>query len=90
MLKIRIIERHRPSNKVLELFNSTNLNYTYMNGYTQVIERTNIKQVFPIVYKINNLIIYEFPKEYARKQFYIVDNKITCDLPDLKDYLVNH
>ena len=90
MLKIKVIERHKPSNKVLELFNSTNLNYTITNGYTQVIERTNIKQVFPIVYKINNLTIYEFPKEYARKQFYIVDNKITCDLLELKDYLVNH
>ena len=90
MLKIKIIEKHRPSNKVLELFNSTNLNYTITNGYTQVIERTNIKQVFPIVYKINNLTIYEFPKEYTRKQFYIVDNKITCDLLELKDYLVNH
>ena len=90
MLKIKVIEKHKPSNKVLELFNSTNLNYTITNGYTQVIERTNIKQVFPIVYKINNLTIYEFPKEYTRKQFYIVDNKITCDLPDLKDYLVNH
>ena len=90
MLKIKIIERHKPSNKVLELFNSTKLNYTITNGYTQVIERTNIKQVFPIVYKINNLTIYEFPKEYARKQFYIVDNKITCDLLELKDYLVNN
>ena len=56
----------------------------------QVIERTNIKQVFPIVYKINNLTIYEFPKEYVRKQFYIVNNKTTCNLPELKDYLVNH
>ena len=90
MLKIKIIERHKPSNKVLELFNSTKLNYTITNGYTQVIERTNIKQVFPIVYKINNLTIYEFPKEYARKQFYITKNKTTCDLHELKDYLVNH
>ena len=56
----------------------------------QVNERTNIKQVFPIVYKINNLTIYDFPKEYARKQFYIVDNKITCDLLELKEYLVKH
>ena len=90
MLKIKVIERHKPSNKVLELFNSTKLNYTITNGFIQVIERTNIKQVFPIVYKINNLTIYEIPKEYARKQFYIVDNKITCDLLELKDYLVNH
>ena len=43
MLKIKVIEKHRPSNKVLELFNSTKLNYTITNGYTQVIERTNIK-----------------------------------------------
>ena len=85
MLKIKVIEKHKPSNKVLELFNSTKLNYTFTNGYKQVIERTNIKQVFPIVYKIN-----EFPKEYARKQFYIVNNKTTCDLLELKDYLVNY
>ena len=90
MLKIKVIEKHRPSNKVSGLFNSTNLNYTITNGYTQIIERTNIKQVFPIVYKINNLTIYEFSKEYTRKQFYIVDNKITCDLHELKDYLVKH
>ena len=89
MLKVKVIEKHKPSNKDLELFNSTNLNYTYTNGYTQIIERTNIKQVFPIVYKIDNLIIYEFPKEYTRKQFYIVNNKITCDLNDLKDFLFN-
>ena len=89
MLKVKVIEKHNPSNKDLELFNSTNLNYTYTNGYTQVIERTNIKQVFPIVYKINNLIIYEFHKEYTRKQFYIVNTKISCDFNDLKDYLFN-
>ena len=84
MLKIKIIEKHRPSNKVLELFNSTNLNYTITNGYTQVIERTNIKQVFPIVYKINNLTIYEFPKEYAKKPYYVVEHNIACDLTELK------
>ena len=37
MLKIKVIERHKPSNKVLELFNSTNLNYTITNGFIQVI-----------------------------------------------------
>ena len=89
MLKTKVIEKIRPSKKVQELFNSNRLNYTSVNGYIQVIERTNIKQVFPIVYKINNLIIYEFPKEYARKQFYIVNNKISCDFNDLKDYLFN-
>ena len=89
MLKIKVIEKHRPSNKVLELFNSTNLNYTITNGYTQVIERTNIKQVFPIVYKINDLIIYEFPKEYVKKQFYIVKTKISYNFNELKDYLFN-
>ena len=43
MLKVKVIEKHKPSNKDLELFNSTKLNYTYTNGYTQVIERNNIK-----------------------------------------------
>ena len=89
MLKTKVIEKIRPSKKVQHLFNSNRLNCTSVNGYIQIIERTNIKQVFPIVYKINNLIIYEFPKEYARKQFYIVNNKIAYDFNDLKDYLFN-
>ena len=83
MLKIKVIERHKPSNKVLELFNSTKLNYTIINGYTQVIERTNIKQVFPIVYKINNLTIYEFPKEYAKKPYYVVEHNKTYKYDEL-------
>ena len=83
MLKIKVIERHRPSNKVLELFNSTKLNYTIINGYTQVIERTNIKQVFPIVYKINNLTIYEFPKEYAKKPYYVVEHNMAYNFNEI-------
>lgn len=89
MLKIKVIEKHRPSNKVLELFNSTNLNYTITNGYTQVIERTNIKQVFPIVYKINNLTIYEFPKEYAKKPYYVVEHNMTYNLDEIKQTIYN-
>ena len=51
MLKTKVIEKIRPSKKVQELFNSNRLNYTSVNGYIQVIERTNIKQVFPVIYK---------------------------------------
>ena len=40
--------------KIQELFNSNQLNYTSFNGYIQIIERTNIKQVFPIIYKPDN------------------------------------
>ena len=28
-----------------------------------------------ILYKLDNLTIYEFPKEYAKKEFYIVNNQ---------------
>ena len=71
MLKTKVIEKIRPSKKTIQLFNSNQLNYTSVNGYIQVIERTNIKQVFPVIYKLKNLTIYEFPKEYAKKEFNI-------------------
>lgn len=90
MLKIKVIERYKPSNKDLELFNSIKLNYTYTNWYGQIIEKTNIKQVFPIVYKINDLVIYEFPKKYVKKQLYIVNNKISYNYNELKEYLFNY
>ena len=88
MLKTKIIERIRPSSKTLELFNNTNPKIT--NGYIQTIEKTNIKQVFPIVYEIDSHIIYEFPKEYSRKEFYLVNEKIAIDHTELKAYLTNH
>lgn len=89
MLKIKVIEKHKPSNKTLELFNSTNLNYTITNGYTQIIEKTNIKQVFPIIYKINNLTIYEFPNEYTKKPYYVVEHNIAYDSNEIMPMLIN-
>ena len=87
MLKTKVIEKIRPSKKVKELFNSNRLNYTSVNGYIQVIERTNIKQVFPVIYKLDNLTICEFPKEFAKKEFYIVDNNTSYTLNELKSYI---
>lgn len=92
MLKTKVIEKIRPSKKVQELFNSNQLNYTPVNGYIQIIERTNIKQVFPVIYKLDNLTIYEFPKyefpkEYAKKEFYIVNNNTSYNLNELKNYM---
>ena len=89
MLKTKVIEKIRPSKKVQELFNSNRLNYTSINGYIQVIERTNIKQVFPIIYKLDNLTIYEFPKEYAKKPYYVVEHNITCDFEELINFIYN-
>ena len=88
MLKIKVIEKHKPSNKILGLFNSTNLNYTTTNGYTQIIEKTNIKQVFPIIYKINNLTIYEFSIEYAKKPYYVVEHNMTYELNEILPILI--
>ena len=90
MLKIKVIEKIRPSKKVQELFNCNQLNYTSVNGYIQIIERTNIKQVFPIVYKINNkLTIYHFiNEEVNRRPYYVVEHQKSYELNDLK-YLFN-
>lgn len=89
MLKTRVVEKHKPSNKILELFNSTNMNYTITNGYTQIIEKTNIVQVFPIVYKFNNLAIYEFPKEYTKKPYYVVGHNMNYNFNELLYNLTN-
>ena len=87
MLKIKVIEKIRPSKKIQELFNSNQLDYTSVNGYIQVIERTNIKQVFPVIYKLDNLTIYEFPKEYAKKPYYVVEHNMTYDLNDINNII---
>ena len=87
MLKTRVIEKIRPSKKILELFNSNQLKYTSVNGYIQVIEKTNILQIYPVIYNLDNLTIYEFPKEYAKKEFYIVNNNTSYTLNELKSYI---
>lgn len=89
MLKTKVIEKIRPSKKVQELFNSNQLNYTSVNGYIQIIERTNIKQVFPVIYKLDTLTIYEFPKEYAKKPYYVVEHNIACDFKELINFIYN-
>ena len=87
MLKTRVIEKIRPSKKILELFNSNQLKYTSVNGYIKVIEKTNILQIYPVIYNLDNLTIYEFPKEYAKKEFYIVNNNTSYTLNELKSYI---
>jgi hypothetical protein len=88
MLKFKVIEKYYPPKKTLELFNAIpNINLEITNGYARVIERTNIKQVFPVIYYLDNLTIYEFPKEYAKKEFYIVNNNTSYNLNELKAYM---
>ena len=84
MLKTKVIEKIRPSKKVQELFNSNQLNYTSVNGHIRIIERTNIKQVFPVVYKLDNITIYEFPKEYAKKPYYVLEHNTVYEFNDMK------
>jgi hypothetical protein len=87
MLKFKVIEKYYPPKKTLELFNSIpNINLEIINGYARVIERTNIKQVFPIVYKINNkLTIYHFiNEEVSRRPYYVVEHQKSYELNDLK------
>ena len=56
------------------------------NGYSSLIEKTNIAQVFPIVYKTNNLTIYEFPKEYTKKTYYVVEHNKSYKYEELVSY----
>jgi len=86
MLKTKIIEYYKPPAKTLELLNSIpNIKLEITNGYARVIERTNIKQVFPIIYKINNSItIYHFINEEANKKpYYVVEHNKEYDLENI-------
>lgn len=57
MLKFKVIEKYYLPKKTIEVFNSIpNINLEIINGYARLIERTNIKQVFPIVCKINIML----------------------------------
>lgn len=87
MLKTKVIQKYKPTSKSLQLFkNIKDLEIT--NGYSLLIEKTNIVQVFPIVYKTNNLTIYEFPKEYAKKPYYVVEHNKTYKYDEL--LVINH
>ena len=93
MLKTKIIEKYRPPNKTIELLNSIpNIKLEITNGYAQIIEKTNIKQVFPIVYKINDsLTIYHFiNEEVNKKPYYVLEHNKAYDLDDLKKLILNN
>ena len=93
MLKTKIIEYYKPPAKTLELLNSIlNIKLEITNGYARVIERTNIKQVFPIIYKINNSItIYHFINEEANKKpYYVVEHNKVYNLNELITIIVSN
>ena len=86
MLKTKIIEKYYPPKKTLELF--FGIQFDIINGYARIIDKTNIKQLFPIVYKPNKLTIYEFiNEEKSNKNFYIVENKKSYTREELKEIL---
>ena len=83
MLKTKVIQNYKPTTKSLQLFkNIKDLEIT--KGYSLLIEKTNIVQVFPIIYKTNNLTIYEFPKEYTKKPYYVVEHNKAYNFTDIK------
>lgn len=73
LIKMKL-EKIKISKIIKKLFNSNQLNHTSVNGYIQIIERTNIMQIFPVIYKLDNLIIHEFPKKNMKKKFNIHNN----------------
>ena len=87
MLKIKVIDRTTPSSKSLLLFKDIK-DISIVNGYTKVIEKTNIKQVFPIVYSFNSIIIYEYHKEYSNKRFYLLNKHQAYSYDDLKQMII--
>lgn len=86
MLKTKVIQKYKSTSKSLQLFkNIKDLEIT--NGYSLLIEKTNIVQIFPIIYKTSNLTIYEFPKEYTKKTYYVVEHNKSYKYEEFVFYL---
>ena len=81
MLKTKIIEKYYPPKKTLEMFNG--VQFDIINGYARIIDKTNIKQVFPIVYKTNNLTIYEFINEEKKLEIDTLESEIVKEIFEL-------
>ena len=55
MLKTKVVEKCKLSLKSLQLFKDIK-DLEIINGYSVLIGKTNIVQVFPIIYKFNKNI----------------------------------
>ena len=53
MLKTKIIEKYYPPKKTLEMLSGKE--FDIINIYARIIDKTNFKQIFSIIYKTNNL-----------------------------------
>lgn len=76
MLKFKKLETYYPDKKILNLLEqTTNDKVITTNGIARSIEKTNIKQVSPVIYetKINNkdfLLCHYRNEEIKAKRFY--------------------
>ena len=90
MIKSRIIENYYPPSTILNLFKNNHLKVDITNGYASVIEKTNIKQVFPIVYKFNDKTYYHFINEESTKKniYDLIEHKALTE-NEFIDFLKN-
>ena len=94
-MKQILLETYQGEDKVLDYINSIpNSKVKTINGKSELLEKTNIKLVSPIVYKVKiNALDFEIwsyqNKEVINKSYYLPILKRACNFDNLKKLIEN-
>lgn len=93
MVKFTKLETYYPNSKLVTLLELvTHTKPTIINGMARVIDKTNIKQICPVIYqsKSNNIIIYEYQtSDLKGRTFYLPTLNETYNFKELQKVLQN-
>ena len=95
MFEIECLEELTPSDEVINIISDSKPNnIKIINGKVNLIKRTNIKTIEPIVYELTYkkdvITIWQYPiEEIKGNNFYIPNSKKTYSLLEIKTMLIN-
>lgn len=93
MVELDVIEELTPSNEVLKVISESKpIQLKISNGKVNLIKKTNIRSVEPIIYELTfsnqTLVIWQYPiEEIEGNNFYLPNTKNTYSLPEIRKLL---
>lgn len=96
MFEIECLEELVPSNEVMNIISDSKPNNIKItNGKVNIVKKTNIKTIEPIVYELTYkkdvITIWQYPiEEIKGNNFYISNNKNTYSLLEIKTMLSSY
>lgn len=96
MFEIECLEELIPSDDVIDIISNSNPNnIKIINGKVNLVKRTNIKTIEPIVYELTYkkdvITIWQYPiEEIKGNNFYMPNNKNIYSLLEIKTMLRNY